>query len=419
MAPGQFPLLFRELRYWKRFRQIYGTGIQFRWQCLISSNENAPEIVAFISGEADKRMLFPLITELLRKKAKGEYSGRITIILFTQITPAQRQSLHEGGCHIEDFSYVALLRACRFPAEKIGLLCLDHRFHGAHHKLGVHVAEILNQFDVKTVSIQHGGTREDSIAGIASTASQFMLVWGNLVYRRLVDDFKIDPERIRIVGNPLHDRLAMMEPGSVRQLVSDAYQSLFSRASQRKIILLATCLRAEYAGRPDEAMLYQKYIEAIYAAIDYEQAILVVKLHPQDSTENNLYRRYLPNFLTENHDVFIIEHHQSLLDFYQLLLVADLLITRASTVAEEALLLHKPVIAYDIDEQGPSSYYQHLECYELYQRVLSTPKERLAQAISLVLSSYPSDWSHDLTSEFTFALDGQSTQRAVRALLSA
>ena len=40
------------------------------------------------------------------------------------------------------------------------------------------------------------------------------------------------------------------------------------------------------------------------------------------------------------------------LDVYSLLYIADLLITRASTVAEEAVLMGKKVIAFDLIELG-------------------------------------------------------------------
>jgi CDP-glycerol glycerophosphotransferase (TagB/SpsB family) len=118
----------------------------------------------------------------------------------------------------------------------------------------------------------------------------------------------------------------------------------------------------------------------------------------------------------------IIEPEVTELDIYKLLLISDLLLTRCSTVAEEALLANKKVVAFDLFPEGPSKGYKHLEEYGRYTTAYAKPKEQLATVISQALFSPPDSTSehpfHEtIVRDITYALDGQSTARAVDTIL--
>ena len=115
--------------------------------------------------------------------------------------------------------------------------------------------------------------------------------------------------------------------------------------------------------------------------------------------------------------VYIVDSRVADLDVYSLLHIGDLLITRASTVAEEALVMGKKVIAFDLITSGPSQYYKHLEAYGYYRTVYEYPKNALREAISEALfADYSYNHDHAI-SDFSYLLDGKSTDRAVDAII--
>ena len=143
-------------------------------------------------------------------------------------------------------------------------------------------------------------------------------------------------------------------------------------------------------------------------------------MHPLDSGQPNLYLQAIPPELSDT-AVTVIEATQTELDIYSLLKISDALITRASTVAEEALMMGKRVVSFDYLVEGPAKGYRHLEEYGVYQTVYPTPESSLRQAIKQALTpallTQASGAAKDLAAEFTYRLDGQSTVRAADALL--
>jgi CDP-glycerol glycerophosphotransferase (TagB/SpsB family) len=254
-------------------------------------------------------------------------------------------------------------------------------------------------------------------------------VWGKRVYRQLVEDYGVNASRLRLVGNPLHDSSAQMlldsmnssKPQSVLQTLCDRYPHLQKQIETKKIVLLASCLHSEYYGYENEQELYQQYIRHIYRSLDFSQMVLLVKMHPLDKKNPNLYQ-IAAEELADTSSIAIIEPEVTELDIYKLLLISDLLLTRCSTVAEEALLANKKVVAFDLFPWGPSQGYKHLEEYGSYTTAYAEPQKQLSTAISQALLSPPESTEkqqdHEtIVADITYALDGGSTARAVDAIL--
>ena len=384
--------------------------------------ESSAEITFVLYSKACERMLTPLILNLL-ERPELKKSVRINIVLLENIhqlrlTPTHAAALQRSRCSVET-DYFSLIRACAQPEGKRVVLCLDHRFH-THHSWGVELADRLRKFGVKTFSIQHGGTRKDSVEGLATAASDVVLVWGERVFRELIKQYGVEPSRLRLVGNPLHDRISAIDSQAVQQRLIQAYPQLAEPLATKQILLVATCLHTEYRGLAAEPDVYLNYMEHLYKSIDFSKTLLLIKMHPLDTCQPNLYLQAIPPELSDT-AVTIIEANQTELDIYFLLKISKALITRASTVAEEALMMGKQVVSFDYFTEGPAKGYRHLEEYGVYQTVYPTPKHSLRQAINQALEpsglTPASGADKDLAAEFTYRLDGQSTVRAADVLL--
>ena len=106
------------------------------------------------------------------------------------------------------------------------------------------------------------------------------------------------------------------------------------------------------------------------------------------------------------------------LDVHSLLSISDLLITRASTVAEEALVMGKKVIAFDLVEAGPAKDYKHLEAYQAYQTIYPFSSPPLKDVVcSALLGNCNSASDHFIEEEFTYSLDGKSAYRVANEVI--
>jgi hypothetical protein len=414
-------LLQRSLNYPGKLNVIW-QDIQLRLRSRSSTVQ--PEITFLLYSKACERLLVPVILNLLKCPEVKEKGIQVNLVVIfgihrLKLLPSNLQQLQMLGCLVQT-DYFSLIRACHQPKQKLVVLCLDHRRPYVHHFWGVDTVDTLKRFGVKTLSIQHGGTRADSVEDLASAASDIVLVWGKRVYREIVEKYRGDSQRFRVVGNPLHDRLAQINPSESLERLTESYPMLQSQLPQKRIILLATTLQAEYAAWSDEQALYRQYMQQIYNDLDFSKYVLVVKMHPLDSLSPNIYRDEIPNAQVES-SVIVVEPSVTELDVYSLLSISELLITRASTVAEEALIMGRRVVAFDLMPEGPSRNYKHLEEYGDFTTVYKDTEPVLGTVIDQVISQSGQEGSSDhqskIIEELTYCLDGKSTDRATYEIL--
>ena len=409
--------LQKYLKYSDKFNLI-GKYLLFRASSQPSNIQ--PEISFLLYSKACERLLIPLLVNLLQRPEVREKKCKINLIVLGGVHQLKLNSsiierLKELGCPIQT-DYFSLIRACQQPKNKLVVVCLDHRLAYQFHKCGVDTVDKLKEFGVKTVSIQHGGTREDSVKELASSASDTIMVWGRRVWRELTDKYGVDSSRVKLVGNPLHDRLTLLNQKKILNKLVEIYPQVKEHLPQKKIVLLATCLHTEYRDYDNEQELYQEYVRHIYQSLDFSQVFLLVKMHPLDKREPNLYRQAAQEY--SNESIIIIEPEVTELDIYRLLFISDLLLTRCSTVGEEALMMGKKVVAFDLFASGPSKGYKHLEEYGTYTTAYASPKEALKEGIATALFSVSNgNKKHNLEEEITYCLDGNSTNRAVDEVL--
>jgi hypothetical protein len=395
----------------------------WRQKWLLLQNLDKPEISFILYSKACERLLIPLLVRLLQhpKVQSGEIQVNCIVlenIHQLRLAPQSRQQLSALHCQVQT-TYLSLIRACHRSQHKLAMVCLDHQARYEFHKCGVDTVKHLKSAGVKTICIQHGGTRSDSVAELSSSVSDLILVWGRRVEREMQLLHNLPPERVKVVGNPLHDRLKSLNQEQALKTFQKLYPEQQQQLETKKVVLLATCLHSEYKGREQEQRLYETYMRHIYQSLDFSKVLLLIKMHPLDQTSPNIYQTTCqsPHALQST---VIIGADVTELDIYQLIMMSDLVLTRASTVGEEALMLGKKVIAFDLFADGPSIGYKHLADYGSHRTVYAEPSECLEEAMAQALS-FPLLDEQDqanIIADLTYALDGQSTQRAVEVLLA-
>ena len=375
------------------------------------------EISALVYSAADERMLIPVLRHILGSPGLSK-NIRINLLLFKSIPPSTIHQLRSLGCRVEK-DHSSLLRACFRPAGKVVLLCLDQRFFYGFHRYGVDTADILKKFRVKTVSIQHGGSRRDSMAGLATSASDILLVFGEKIFADLNRAFRRDPASLRLTGNPLHDRLFSLNKEQTLQALSRQNPRFSSVMRGKHIIFFAGCLHDYYDRYPNAEDMYRQYVKNIYSSIDFTTAVLLAQSHPEDRDRTAWYSELIPD---SRRDCILFLPSQpvgNVLDAYSLINAADLTITLASTLAEEALLLKKPVIAFDLVREGRTTQYRHLEKYPFYKTVYSDGKNALKDTIHEMLRTRAGEEYDDaeFIKNYAYKLDGRSTERAAAEIL--
>ncbi len=378
-----------------RERVVYKNRLTVLWKffCFLfwgKRLQGGEEIIVLISATPCERMLLPIVYRLLRRKDRQTRNYRINLVLLTKLKPLILEELLSLGCHIE-FDQYSFIRAAIQPKGKVVLMCLDQNLT-AHFRFGFETANHLRRFSVRTISIQHGGTRDDSLKQLSTAASDIVLIWNKETFNRLVTQYGVSPSRLRIVGNPLHDSLNSVDRDKVLTRLVNYFSLNRQIIETKKLVLVTTCLHSEYG---DNGEKYVRYMKHLYNSMDFTKIYLIVKMHPNDCVNPNIYRTSIPSEVHEPEHLAIIEPNIPGLDFYSLLSISTVVITRASTAGEEALALGKAVIAFDIDSSGPSKGYKHLENHPNYQTVYARPEDALRNAISFAIAHYPDFSSPD------------------------
>jgi len=377
------------------------------------SESSRYEIHVLIHGHPGSRMLPPILLRLLEKIQRDRLNIQIYLILQNEEDRRMLNGFSGMGCKIYR-DYLPLIEACLAPKGKLLLLCEGQRLYD-YCKVDVDAVDRLRNFSVKTMCVQHAGTHSNAVKGLSSAASDVMLLWDRKTHQQLVDNYGVDSARLRIVGNPLHDRLASLDRDAVLRKISTKFPKCSADLYSKKTVLLATTFFYGDKGQDNESI---RYLEHVYNSIDFERIFLIVKMHPCDRLQPNLYREQLPKNIVESKDVIMIVPTDPDLDFYALLVAADLVLTRASTAGEEAVALGKPVIAFDLKPEMLAEGYGHLKQYPNYRVIYESPQNALRDAIAEGLLS-PKEQRNHLRADghLEHIRDAHSTERAADQIL--
>ena len=282
--------------------------------------------VFFICSKAEERMFQSLLLQMTNENLKD-----VVLIDIYGATSSKLPSVKSYSSFKSFLLEEGPTSACVFFS------CLDFKKYSVSHRLGISAVNLMNSFGVKTVCLQHGGKRSDNLSGMTTSCSSKLLVWDSATKKILKDELS-SVQDIFIFGNPLW---------------SESLGKLESKAKYFKTdkikVLVATCLHTEYDSLQNSAAHYEKYVADLSDAFKNDNKFeIVVKPHPVDrERELNIYKKYFSH----------IEISGSV---YDLLRDCDIVLSRASTVMEEGLMIGKKVIGFDPVKDGPLHLYSYL-----------------------------------------------------------
>jgi hypothetical protein len=216
----------------------------------------------------------------------------------------------------------------------------------------------------------------------------------------LKEEFLKDTRKIVVTGQPRFDNLARANEFFDR----DKICRKFGLTMNKKILLWATD-----SGLPVEES--KENISAVYqAAGALEDVQLAIKLHPAEDQEAPLYK--------QNHSYapIIIRGKQSI---SELLYACDVMITKASTTANEAAILNRPIIVLNLSgEPDAMPYVEKGIALGVYK------KEDLVSAIKDALYNGKireklAEGRDKFVYEFAYVQDGKASERVANLIIQA
>ena len=152
-----------------------------------------------------------------------------------------------------------------------------------------------------------------------------------------------DSERIMVTGQPRYDVLFYAD----KIYSKEKFLKEYKINPDLKIVLWATRCH----GLSDEEN--KKNFRAVFKAMqDLKGTTLIIKQHPG---EGEKYTKMIKDYLGENKISAVVMPKSS--DTYEQLFVCDLMITKNSTTAMEAVALNKPVIILNLSGEPDSMEY--------------------------------------------------------------
>jgi CDP-glycerol glycerophosphotransferase (TagB/SpsB family) len=195
-----------------------------------------------------------------------------------------------------------------------------------------------------------------------------------------------------VTGNPKFDKLFQM----VNKFKNQNHIRRWMNIPEDKHILLWTT-QTHWLSAEENRM----NIDAVYSALEElkDDITLIVKLHPNEDQTAPFYRedsRIKPIFLGKEVDIL------------QLVYVSDIVLTKHSMTATEAVALHKPVIILNL-----SGNPDIIDCVDEGVAVGVYQKDGLKQAILSLLeddSRIAKNRSRYIDAEY-YVIDGKSSER--------
>ncbi len=238
-----------------------------------------------------------------------------------------------------------------------------------------------------------------SIQAPYNPISDKVAVFGTKYEDLLINQGHFPKSCVVVTGNPKFDKLLQM----VKKFKDRQHLRRWLNIPAKKPILLWTT-QTHWLSLEENL----KNIDAVYTAIDElnVEVNLIVKLHPNEDQQAPLYRG------DSRIDPIIMGRDAEIL---QLIYASDILLTKHSMTATEAVALNKPVIILNL-----SGMPDVIDCVQEGVAVGVYTKEDLKDAIMSLLhddSSLASNRPNYIDSNF-YLIDGKSSKRMAQLMLS-
>jgi len=196
--------------------------------------------------------------------------------------------------------------------------------------------------EIQTVALQHGRIDKFDFAyNQNEIIPDLTLVWSEYECDILRNILHYSKEQVKVVGNPRFDTLYH----AYEQYSKDGFIKHHGLNPNHRFILWATGFHAN--NITDNI----NYIDEIFSSVDQiTNVTLIIKPHPMDGREySNLIETYINKYRIS---VLLMSRDSNTTE---LVLISDLVIMKSSTVGDEAVILHKPLIELNLSCDNASN----------------------------------------------------------------
>ena len=267
--------------------------------------------------------------------------------------------------------------------------------------------------NIPTIAIQHGISTlwYSQYIHPKNLKTKFILlpditcVYGKKYFIMMVKNSIYSPRSVIVTGSPRYDILY----NASRIYDKNLFLQKFNIPNAKKIVLWTTqCHGVDYV----ENIKSLKVVLSTFKELEKDNVFLIIKQHPGEKIEHtNLINKYINKYKLKN--IILVPKTY---DTYELLYVCDILITRHSTTALEAIALNKPVIILNLSGQSDLvEYVKEGVAVGVYD-------ERYFKPILMDLLSESSDLEPKLKiNRYIFIrnylnIDGKSTERVINII---
>lgn len=256
-------------------------------------------------------------------------------------------------------------------------------------KLCILVAQSLN---IPSLVIQHGILAECN--GHDRLLANGYAAWGNASQKWYEQRGNTSLERIKVIGNPKFDVLHEWTP---------------TCSLPKKYFLFISQQVNPFSSFWEKDVFHIMAEEVIKILNKFPSHRLIIKADPYEDIKPyvHLIKRY-----KQNH-ILLLQHA----DLYSLIYDSDLIFTLDSTVGLEAMILNKPVIAFNITKRKDRVPYAETgAAWGIYKT------QNLSQVIQRVLtqdSQSNKEWAKkrkQFVEEHAYYIDGKATQRFMQLI---
>ncbi|MEK6973635.1 MAG: CDP-glycerol glycerophosphotransferase family protein [Nanoarchaeota archaeon] len=247
---------------------------------------------------------------------------------------------------------------------------------------------------VASVTVQHGATGERAGRyGYLPISSDRFACWGKTSKKALIS-YGGNEKKIVITGCPRYDSLIKKQGFRSKEEI----YALFNLKPEDKIIVYATNVM------PEQELMFTN----LARACNELNIKLVLALHPADKEE------FYKNICSKNNWSLLVNKDFS--NLFSLISYSELLITKASTVAIEAMIIGKPIVTMNF-----TTAPDRLPFAKLGAAIGVYKPEDLKSVISGILNDESTrkklmKHAEAFLIDYIYSLDGRSTERVVKLI---
>jgi hypothetical protein len=231
-------------------------------------------------------------------------------------------------------------------------------------KNGIPVVGMVKSFDNLTTK------------GFVLNHIDFVILWNKVMMKEMIDIYKFNTDKLFITGVPQFD-IYKTKP----QITKKQYLKKHKLSENKKLILFST---NGFDISPDDPA----NVEFIASKLDKLNANMIVRLHPNDTSERYKGLKFKNVFynipgISEGHNSHArVAHNKFLEDLRDNLFFSDVTINTASTMTLDAVAMNKPIIniCFDVEKKIYSKSVKRFYDLIHYESIINNKSTSLAES---------------------------------------